>query len=73
MSGRVSKARGATANIEAATTTLNERILKVSGMCVVVAGQLDHGAGAGVPQPVHRHGAWPGEYCGQFGAETVAS
>jgi len=28
MSGRVSKARGATANIEAATTTLNERILK---------------------------------------------
>jgi len=28
MSGRVGKARGATANLEAATTTLNERILK---------------------------------------------
>ena len=31
MSGRVSKSRGATASLEAATTTLNERILKVSG------------------------------------------
>ena len=30
MSGRVSKSRGATASLEAATTTLNERILKVS-------------------------------------------
>ena len=30
MSGRVNKNRGASANLEAATTTLNERILKVS-------------------------------------------
>ena len=30
MSGRVGKTRGSTANIESATTTVNERILKVS-------------------------------------------
>ena len=30
MSGRVNKTRGSAASIEAATTTLNERILKVS-------------------------------------------
>ena len=51
MSGRVNKNRGASANIEAATTTLNERILKVSEEDVVNADEYD--GHSGVPHLVH--------------------
>ena len=50
MSGRVNKNRGALANIEAATTTLNERILKVSEEDVNADEYDGH---SGVPHLVH--------------------